>query len=287
MKFSCQSWKTFKKNSVPSNLILEDVLQTIPQVNTKVLTSLSIGEENFNIIFDKLLEKWHNRETSLPDSEGKRYVNEILFQDLENPLKLCVVADHLDGFRVHYNKYNDDDIFNLFCICGSEKIITNLFLSETLLSRNLLEDDNVLAFALSSGKKELTLTLAKKAFELGRKNPGPLFLYSFSLDDSFFANEVSTIFSGTSPKLKTQEEKFPAEAAKKKESFAMGNIYEKNRNLEAHKILPIPEFSNFFGEANKKQIESFWLAVESERKNQDIRKRVQFYSNQTDKSVFH
>jgi len=68
-----------------------------PEVNVMIMKKEGINFEDFFQNFEKLLKNWWRLESCLyGDSPGKRFVHEFLFQDLQNPLKLAIIADDLE-----------------------------------------------------------------------------------------------------------------------------------------------------------------------------------------------
>ena len=160
--------------------IIEDVKGI--EVEDSLLLKYGINKDSFHQVFGSLLRNWYFLRTSLPDCEGKRFVNEYLFDDLKNPIKLAIISDDLEVFKKHCSleEFKNCLIFDLCCVCGSEKIIYHYFFTYQYGESWVRNSEYALAFALSSGKHDFALKLAIKAKNMGRKNPGFLALYSIS-----------------------------------------------------------------------------------------------------------
>ena len=159
------------------------------------LKNFKIDKEVFRETFEKLLKKWWNSDSSIPDCDGKRFVQSFLFGDLLNPLKLSAVADDLINFQLFYQEESDGEIFELCCICGAEQIMTTYLLKDEIAKKTLVDSENIIAYALSSGKREFALNLAIMAQKLGRTDPGPIELYTFSSHNFFFfLSKIEEIF---------------------------------------------------------------------------------------------
>ncbi len=166
--------------------------QTKPTIDVTLLVGLE-NEQDFQVNFNRLCTTWLNSSTSIPDCEGKRFVQRHLFNDLKSPLKISIIADDVEAFKKHYKDSDDVSLFELSCICGSEKIIKNFFLVDVTKSSCLTKSENAIAYAASSGKSEFTLELAKKGKELGRTEAGPVALYAAG--NLFFSKSIIEVFS--------------------------------------------------------------------------------------------
>jgi len=164
-------------------------------IDKRLLQNYGINEQKFQKVFSYLSYHWWNSATSVPDSEGKRFVQSSLMKDLQNPIKLAIIADDLETFKKH-NKGNDDFVlFELSCICGAKNILNNFFLASEQGRQFLCHSENAIAFVLSSGKQDFALELAEIARELGRKDPGPIALYALNMKTLFFSSKIENVFS--------------------------------------------------------------------------------------------
>jgi len=166
------NFKTLKRKKS-----FEDVVD--PEVNFTILNKEGINSEYFFKNFEKLVKTWWRLETCLyGDSPGKRFVHEFLFHDLQNPLKLAIVADDIKIFTKYEKKFEySQQIFELCCLCGSKNILFETLLLEDWGMINLKLSEDALAYALSNGEPEFALKLSAKAKEIGRNEAGPLFSY--------------------------------------------------------------------------------------------------------------
>ncbi len=115
-----------------------------------------------------------------------------LASHLNEPLIISIIADDVECFKKYYDKSKDIFCLDFSCLCGSEKIIREFYLQGDNQTCLLLSK-NVIAYALSSGKKELALLLAKKALELKKSDPGQVLLYSFG--DYSSAKTIKQMFT--------------------------------------------------------------------------------------------
>lgn len=246
------------------NLPNKNALSEIsPTIDLSILQKLKIDQQDFQVRFEKLLKNWWNSSTSIPDCEGKRFVLATLFEDLKNPLNLAIIADDLDSFKEHYKEDKSSMIFDLCCVCGSEKIVNNFFLIEGQGNRHLLESENAIAYALSSGKHDFALSLSKLAAKLGRKDPGPIALYSLSISTLFFSKTISEIFFPKANDPATSNTSVFTSHLSMTQSSKEGDI----GKIKAKQLLSIPEFSEFLVNANLQEINSFFEAINEVHSN--------------------
>jgi len=89
------------------------------------------------------------------------------------------MADDVETFTKFYRR-DQGDIFYLefCCLCGSENIIKDIFLSSDN-KEPLVLSNQAIGYALSSGNVSLALLLATEYLKLGKTDPGNVTLYSF------------------------------------------------------------------------------------------------------------
>lgn len=163
-----------------------------PYVNINLIQQLGVKNiEYFNESFDALCKRWWDGISSRADTVGGMLVTSKLTSHLNEPLIISIIADDIECFKKHYNKSKDIFCLDFSCLCGSEKIIKEFYLQGNN-QKILLLSKNAIAYALSSGKKELALSLAKKAIELNKSDPGQLLLYSFG--DYLSAKTIKQMF---------------------------------------------------------------------------------------------
>lgn len=170
-----------------------------PVVDTALLRSLGIDEVNFNKTYKALCEKWWDYwgpQTSRGDIVGKRFVSSILASHLDEPFILSMIVDNPSLFNQYYNEEKGDIYcLNFCCICGSERIIKEVFMMDPEKKQCLALSDDAIGYALSSEKRDLALFVANEAVKLGRKNSGSAILYTFGDQEGFHA--VEQIFQQT------------------------------------------------------------------------------------------
>ena len=192
--------RIFFKSKLERNRKLRDEQKPTdpPKVDAALVKKLKIEEGIFRTNFEYLVRTWWDSKTYFGDCYGKRLINEELFADLKNPVKLLIIADDLEAFgKIGLNETNKIVLFELCCLCGSEKIIFEDLLKRKEGVRNLLHSEEALAFAVSTDKKSFILKLVKKAKELGREELGPVKLYAKRL---FFSEKIEQMWKETSTK---------------------------------------------------------------------------------------
>lgn len=175
---------------------------TRPNVDNQLIKQLQINESYFQEVFNQLCKKWWDSTTVMPDSEGTRFIQSALLRKLDDPIKIAIIADDLKCFEKYYSnnlKENDVTIFELCCFCGAQQIIKGFFFKEDKI-HCLKDSENGIAYALSSGNKELSHELANKAKSLGKSHPGLVALYATNYDTLFFSREIENIFQPSQPK---------------------------------------------------------------------------------------
>ena len=195
-----------------------------------LLLQYGIEENEFYPVIEHLMKLWMSESSPISDSEGKRFVQSYLLDDLCNPLKMGIIADNLTLFQKYSMvESNKIDLFDICCVCGCEKILRAL-LQESVWKCCLTNSEEAIPFLLSSKKYELALEIAKCAKDLGKQKPGFLYFYgSNSLESLKYIKAIEEIFR---PERKLDTKKLTI--SEKKE------IYRKERNLEKSREINIP-----------------------------------------------
>ncbi len=122
-----------------------------------------------------LADKWNKAS----DSTGKRLVSKILklYKNTDSALQSILVDDPAlfektfkESQRIHSALF----WLEIACLCGSQKVANYLLIQEKV---NILDSEDAIAYALSSGNQEFALQLATLAKEKGQVDPGKIFLY--------------------------------------------------------------------------------------------------------------
>lgn len=151
-------------------------LSMIP-IDMDYIEALGINKEIFNVNFNKLNKIWRGLAAIIPESEGKMFVTSILANPLEDPVIAAIIADDLSCFIKQQKKRSDIYYLEFCCVCGAEKIIREIYLKDDK-KQCLIDSEDAIAFAVSSGNSGLALDLARESKKLGKKTPGLLALYS-------------------------------------------------------------------------------------------------------------
>ena len=169
---------------------------------TTDLCQLNIKDvEYFNKSFDRLCKRWWDKASPRSNTSAGMLVTSKLSSHINEPLILSIIADDLECFKKYYDKGKDIFCLEFSCLCGSEKIIKQFYLQDQNKAC-LRQSKNAIAYALSSGKKELALLLAKTSIELKKQDPGPVLLYSFG--DYSSAKTIKQMFVETESSVKEQ-----------------------------------------------------------------------------------
>lgn len=122
----------------------------------------------------ELRDRWQHR----GDSEGKRLVASIFsrYQYLDKVLE-AVLSDDEETFKnlINKDKLNLSYWLEVACLCNSENIV-NLLISH--VEFNLDETNEAIAYALSTGNYQLAKKVASVFKEIGKANPGNIYLYN-------------------------------------------------------------------------------------------------------------
>ena len=170
-----------------------------PCINIDLLNKLGLRDiEYFHESLDKLCKRWWDRASSRSDTTAGRLITSKLASHLNEPLIMSIISDDIECFKKYYNKREDILCLDFACLCGSEKIIQEFYLQGDN-QKCLLLSKNAIGYALSSGKKELALSLAKKIIELGKTDPGQVLLYSFG--DYQSAKTIKKMFTDNGSSL--------------------------------------------------------------------------------------
>lgn len=164
----------------------------LPTIDVELIKNLRISLENFNKTFIKLCETWWGINASIPESEGKMFITNILGSKLQDPTILAIIADDLNCFERYPRKKGDIYYLEFCCACGAEKIIREIYLKDDK-KQCLIDSEDAIAFAVSSGNAGLALDLARESKKLGKKTAGLLALYSAGNYKNVDA--ISAIFS--------------------------------------------------------------------------------------------
>jgi hypothetical protein len=172
-----------------------------PSVDIKLVQKLGIDEIEIKSKLNRLYKIWWGNTAIIPESNGKVFITTLLEESLNDPIILSIIADDVTcfvtQFTKRYNKKGDRYYFYFCCVCGAENIITKFFFENKDRKQRLLDSENAIAFAISSGNNNLVKQLATIAKELGKKDLGPLALYSAG--NSSGIDLVSKVFSESSP----------------------------------------------------------------------------------------
>jgi len=241
----------------------------VPSVNSVLLRELGINEARFQGKFARLLRNWWDSGTAIHDCDGKRFMQAELFNDLQNPLKLVIVADNVELFSERYQNNKNQTVFDLCCLCGSQKILNEHFLNSERDRSYLIESDNAIAYTLSTGNHEFALRLAQEAKKLGRTEPGPIALYSFNMETLFFSKEIKNVFSEpsmTGPINVVSTNKLDSSLGPEQQMFEPIEGNEMGK-IAAKRLLNTTEFGNFLKTADSEQLEAFFQTIQIEREN--------------------
>ena len=152
-----------------------------PSVSSEMLKLVGIkDEEYFKKSLDLLCQRWWDKPNTLLFSVGRELVTNTLCSHLAEPIIIAMIADDVEAFNKFYKK-EKGDIFCLefSCLCGSEKIVKNIFLKDDEKIKCLLLSKDAIGYALSSGNVQLTYLLVDESKKLGKTDPGAVCLYSF------------------------------------------------------------------------------------------------------------
>lgn len=164
-----------------------------PTVNVDTLAKLGINTTQFNKAYDELCKRWWD-EIPMMNEFMYGLVPSTLAQHLNEPVVLAMIADDVELFKKYFTE-KKGDIFCLefCCLCGSEKIINDLYLGESDKKKCLMLSKNAIGYALSSGNIKLTMTLVTEALKLGKTDPGVVLLFS-SFGNYNLAEKIENMF---------------------------------------------------------------------------------------------
>lgn len=92
-------YESFKQQGID---LSDSESTSVVRVDPSLLKSLDLNEEEFQKVFGGLCQHWWNSASSIPDCEGKRFVQSALLKDLTNPVKLAIIADDLEVFKKYF-----------------------------------------------------------------------------------------------------------------------------------------------------------------------------------------
>lgn len=127
---------------------------------------------------EKLIELW-NRWQYRGDSVGKRLLASIFsrYQHLDKVIE-TVLNDDEEIFKnlINKDKLNISYWLEVACLCNAENIV-NLLISHITFS-SLEETNEAIGYALSTGNYQLAKKVASVFKEIGKTNPGDIYLYN-------------------------------------------------------------------------------------------------------------
>jgi hypothetical protein len=168
--------------------------QTKEKIDNNFLEGIAL--EKFDNILKRLILKWTGKNCTLPDCEGRRLVNKFIRHKINNPLTIAVVADSQNQFFKILKSSTQNmlpgsipELVNFACISGAISIISKLLNDEEIMSQC---SKSLIAYAVSSGNRELSLMVANFFLKQGMKDPGLIYLYSFG--KILLTQEISNLF---------------------------------------------------------------------------------------------
>lgn len=125
MNYTRQWFKAYKEETRKIAPPLFPEAEENLEIDVKLLKNYGIDEPGFNKVFEDIKRKWWDGSTSLRDCEAKRDIISDLFHDLENPLKLAIIADKLDVFKQFY--HDKSRLFLSYVVYAGQKRLVNIF----------------------------------------------------------------------------------------------------------------------------------------------------------------
>lgn len=156
----------------------------------------------FNKKFTELRNLCLKNKNKLKNTTALRMIGEISVL-LHKPLIISMIADDVQNFKRFFDE-NVGDVFCLefCCFSGSKNIIKGFFMADEKRKSCLLTSENALAYSLSSGDEDLAMFLAQESIKLGKKDPGPITLYSLGkfalsarIDEMFSSQKAAASFT--------------------------------------------------------------------------------------------
>lgn len=156
-------------------------------------------EKFFNHNLKRLILQWTGENCSMSDCEGTRLVNKFIRHQLHHPLTIAVIADNEEKFFEIFNSSKEEtlptslpELVGFACLSGAESIVSKLLSNNEVTSKCSKE---LIAYAISSGNRELALKVSTFFLNKGEKNPGLIYLYSCG--NPLLANEINRLFTKT------------------------------------------------------------------------------------------
>jgi hypothetical protein len=153
----------------------------------------------FNKNLKRLIFQWTGENCSMSDCEGTRLVNKFIRHHINNPLTISIITDDEKKFSEVFNLNTEEplpvslpELVGFACISGAEIIVSKLLSNNDVISKCSTE---LIAYAISSGNRELTLKVSDFFLDRGMKKPELIYLYSCG--NGLLANEINDLFAKT------------------------------------------------------------------------------------------
>lgn len=142
-----------------------------------------VDEEQFDTTLKCLIQKWTGKNSAIGDCGGTRLVNEFIKKKLNDPMTVFIIADDKNHFFELLKNSEAQgislplsDLVSFACTSGAISIVSELLQNEKVMSQC---SENLIAYAVSSGNKDLALNVATFFRSKGADDPGMIHLYSF------------------------------------------------------------------------------------------------------------
>lgn len=174
---------------------------SMPLVNMELIDDLGVNKMRFNECFTRLCKTWWGKDSLIPEEfEGKMFITNILASKLEDPAIISIVADDVSCFEKQLKQHNDVYYFEFCCACKAESIIQTIYLKDDK-KRCLIDSEDAIAFAASTGDKRFAQNLAIEARKSGKVAP-PRVLALYSTGNGDLTKVISETFSHSPTTLK-------------------------------------------------------------------------------------
>ncbi len=171
---------------------------TVEKIREKIDFNLleKVGKERVDITLKSLIMKWTGGNCSIEDCEGRRLVNRFVREKLNNLITLAILADDKSTFFEIFNSSERNalpsslpELVSFACICGAISIVSELLCNEEIMSKC---SKDLIAYAVSSGNRELALEVSAFFRAKGEEDPGLIYFYSFG--KILLAGEIKDFF---------------------------------------------------------------------------------------------
>lgn len=176
----------------------EYAASTFEKMKTEIKRNLleTVEPEKFDNNLKRLILSWTGEHCSMSDCEGTRLVNKFIRHTLHNPLTVAIIADDENKFFELFNPSKKEalpaslpELMGFACLSGAGTIVSKLLGNNEVMSKCSTE---LIAYAVSSGNRELALKVSTFFLDRGEKDPGLIYLYSGG--KPVIANEVNNLF---------------------------------------------------------------------------------------------